>query len=143
MFDLDFKKKVADLFPIGLYTIPPIGMVGLRESDAIKAGKSIAVGRAPYRLNARGRMYRENEGLLKLIFDRSTRELLGAAMIGEQATELIHIAQCAIAGGQGLDFFINACLNYPSIAELYKYAAYAALQAIDERATRRSLTRAA
>lgn len=130
MFGLDFKREVARTFPIGLYTIPPIAMVGLGEPEAAKAGHDIIVGRAPYRLNARGRMYRENEGLLKLVFDRSTRRLLGAAMVGEQATELIHIAQSIIHAGEGVDYLINACFNYPSISELYKYAAYDALQAL-------------
>lgn len=128
MFGIDFKRKVAETFPIGLYTIPPIAMVGLTEAEARQRGVDFIVGRAPYRLNSRGRMYRINDGLLKLVFNRVTRELLGAAMVGEQSTELIHLAQCAIASNQGMDYFINACFNYPSIAELYKYAVYNALQ---------------
>ncbi|QOJ18148.1 MAG: Si-specific NAD(P)(+) transhydrogenase [Phycisphaeraceae bacterium] len=130
MFGLHFKREVARTFPIGLYTIPPVAMVGLGEQEAAKQGHEVIVGKAPYRLNARGRMYRDNEGLLKLVFDRSSRRLLGAAMVGEQATELIHLAQSIIHAGEGIDYLINACFNYPSISELYKYAAYAALQAI-------------
>jgi NAD(P) transhydrogenase len=129
MFGIDFKRKVAETFPIGLYTIPPVAMVGMTESDARQKGVEIVVGRAPYRLNSRGRMYRINDGLLKLVFNRASRELIGAVMVGEQSTELIHVAQCAIASNQGIDYFINACFNYPSIAELYKYAVYNALQA--------------
>jgi NAD(P) transhydrogenase len=89
---------------------------------------SIVVGRAPYRYNARGRMLGDEQGLLKCVFDRSSRKLLGAHVVGEDATELIHIAQAVIAHGGGIDYFIGTCFNYPSLAELYKYAAYSALQ---------------
>jgi len=131
MFNVEFKKQVAQLFPIGLYTIPPIAAVGESEAEMTDSRNRIVVGRAPYRLNARGRMYRDNAGLFKLIFDRATGRLLGASIVGEQATELIHIAQAVMAAGQGIDYFINACFNYPSISDLYKYAAYDALQRID------------
>lgn len=132
MFDLDFKRKVSDITPIGIYTIPPISMVGMSATDAEQAGHCIVVGRASYRTNVRGRMLGDEEGLLKCIFDRDTRTLLGASIVGEEATELIHIAQCAIAHKAGIDYFINACFNYPTLSELYKYAAYSALQNLKE-----------
>ncbi|MBT8486689.1 MAG: Si-specific NAD(P)(+) transhydrogenase [Phycisphaerales bacterium] len=130
MFDIDFKQKVADTIPIGIYTIPGISMVGLKEDEATGAGRRIAVGRAAYRDNARARMLGDTEGLLKCVFDADTRCLLGATIVGEQATELIHLAQFAIAQGAGIDYFINACFNYPTLNELYKYAAYSALHAM-------------
>jgi NAD(P) transhydrogenase len=127
---LDFKSKLSDLMPIGLYTIPAISYVGLLEQDAHKAGYGAVVGRATYRTNVRGRMLGDEQGMLKCVFDRASRKLLGAAIIGEDATELIHLAQSVIALGGGIDYFIGTCFNYPSLSELFKYAAYSALQAM-------------
>jgi NAD(P) transhydrogenase len=128
MFGLEFKTHLADSLPIGLYTIPAISCIGITEQQA--AGKAVVVGRASYRSNVRGRMLGDDAGLLKCVFDRDNRALLGATIVGEQATELIHIAQAAMAGRLGIDYFIQACFNYPSLAELYKYAAYNALQSL-------------
>lgn len=130
MFGIEFKKSLADAVPLGLYTIPPIAMVGKSETDLQKEKIDFVVGRAPYRLNARGRMLGDEQGLLKLFFDRKTRRLLGAAIVGEQATDLIHFGQAVLAASGGIDDFIQACYTYPSLNELYKYAAYNALQAI-------------
>ncbi|MCH8314515.1 MAG: Si-specific NAD(P)(+) transhydrogenase [Planctomycetes bacterium] len=130
MFGINFKKKLAKTMPIGLYTIPAVSMVGLTESEAHEAGRSIVVGRAAYRNNARGRMLGDQQGLVKCVFDRETHALLGATIIGESATELIHLAQCVLIQGVGIEYFIDACFNYPSLSELYKYAAYDALQVI-------------
>jgi NAD(P) transhydrogenase len=75
-------------------------------------------------------MLGDEQGLVKCVFDRHTKQLLGAGIVGEDATELVHIAQAVIASGGGVEYFINTCFNYPSLGELYKYAAYSALQAI-------------
>ncbi|MHC4947040.1 MAG: Si-specific NAD(P)(+) transhydrogenase [Planctomycetota bacterium] len=130
MFDIDFKQKLADDLPIGVYTIPAISMVGLNEAQARERGHDPVVGQAEYRANARGRMLGDETGLLRCVFDRRTRALLGASIVGEDATELIHVAQSIIAHGSGIDYLIDTCFNYPSISELYKYAAYSALQAM-------------
>ncbi|MCZ6735262.1 MAG: Si-specific NAD(P)(+) transhydrogenase [Planctomycetota bacterium] len=130
MFGIEFKKKLADTLPIGLYTIPAISMVGMTEQQAAEAGREFVVGRALYRYNVRGRMLGDEEGIVKCVFDRRSRRLLGTTIVGQDATELIHLAQFAITSDAGIDYFINACFNYPSLAELYKYAAYDALQAI-------------
>ena len=105
-------------------------MVGLTESEAREAGRSTVVGRASYRHNARGRMLGDEEGLVKCVFDRETRELIGATIVGEHATELIHLAQCVLIQGVGIEYFIDSCFDYPSPSEVYKYAAYDALQVI-------------
>jgi NAD(P) transhydrogenase len=139
MFGIDFKKGLNRLMPIGLYTIPAISMVGMSHDEAAKAGCEVVIGRALYRYNARGRMLGDEQGLLKCLFDRRTHALLGASVVGEDATELIHLAQCAIAHGGGIEYFIGACFNYPSLHELYKYAAYSALQAIAEEEGRRDV----
>ncbi len=130
MFNIDFKTKLASTTPIGIYSIPAISMVGKTPEQARAEFHDIVIGRAEYRYNVRGRMLGDEEGLLKCVFDRHSRELLGATIIGEDATELIHLAQSAISHHAGIDYFINACFNYPSLAELFKYAAYSALQAM-------------
>lgn len=141
MFGIDFKQSVAATFPMGIYTIPPIAMIGLTQAQAEEAGRTVVVGRAPFRNNARGRMVGDGTGVLKAIFDRRTRALLGAQIVGTQATELIHFAHPLIAQGLGIDYLIDACFNYPSLTELYKYAAYHALQQMS--AEQAPVTRAA
>ena len=118
------------MLPFGLYTIPAISTVGLNEQEAVDAGRDVVVGRALYRNNARGRMLGDEQGIVKCVFERESRRLLGATIVGESATELIHLAQFMLISEAGIDDFINACFNYPSLTELYKYAAYDALQAI-------------
>ncbi len=132
MFNIDFKSKLAATLPMGLYTIPAVSMVGINEAEARETGRDVVVGRARYHQNARARMLGDDRGLIKCVFDRQSRELLGATIVGAQATELIHIGQALIVSGSGVDYLIDACFNYPSLSELYKYAAYSALQAIDE-----------
>lgn len=131
MFKLDFKKKITNVMPIGIYTVPAISMVGVSHDEATKKNLDVVIGRASYAQNVRGRMLGDENGLLKCIFDRKTGVLLGAACVGEDATELIHYGMAAIAAGEGIDDFIGACFNYPSLTELYKYAAYSALQAMN------------
>lgn len=128
MFDIPFKRKLSDATPIGIYTIPAISMVGMNPAQAEAAGHEIVIGRSEYRYNVRGRMLGDERGLLKCIFDRNTHALLGASVVGEDATELIHLAQSVMTFGGGIDYFIDACFNYPSLCELFKYAAYSALQ---------------
>ena len=135
MFGIDFKSQLSRTMPIGLYTIPSVSMVGLSEAEARKAGREIVTGSASYRGNVRGRMLGDEQGLLKCVFDRATRALLGACVVGEDATELIHLAQCMMAHEAGIEYLIDTCFNYPSLSELYKYAAYAALQELSKGST--------
>ncbi len=130
MFGIRFKDKLAETTPIGLYTIPAVSMVGLTAKEANDQGRAVVLGRSEYRSNVRGRMLGDDQGLLRCVFDRQTRALIGASIVGEDATELIHMAQTLIAANVGIDYLINSCFNYPSLAELYKYAAYSALQSL-------------
>ena len=130
MFGIDFKRELADNLPFGLFTIPAISTVGLNEKQAAEKGIDFVIGRALYRFNVRGRMLGDEQGIMKCVFERSTRRLVGTTIVGESATELIHLAQFMIGSRAGIDDFIDACFNYPSLSELYKYAAYDALQAI-------------
>jgi NAD(P) transhydrogenase len=137
MFGIPYREKLAATVPIGIYTIPAIGAVGLTEEEARTKGIDVVVGRARYRNNPRGRMLGDDQGLCKLVFDAADRKLLGASVIGEDATELVHLAQAAIVFGAGIDFFVDACLNYPSLGELFKYAAIDAAETLS-RAVRRA-----
>lgn len=130
MFGLPFREKLAATVPMGIYTIPAIGSVGLTEDEARAKSIDVVVGRARYRNNPRGRMLGDDQGLCKLVFDSRDRKLIGATVIGEDATELIHLAQSAIVFGAGIDFFVEACFNYPSLSEMFKYAAIDAAQTL-------------
>jgi NAD(P) transhydrogenase len=130
MFGIGFKTKLAATVPFGMYTIPAVSTVGLTEQQAAEAGRDVVVGRALYRHNVRGRMLGDENGIMKCVFDRRTRQLVGTTIVGEVAAELIHLAQFVISNEGGIEDFIDGCFNYPSLSELYKYAAYDALQAI-------------
>jgi NAD(P) transhydrogenase len=123
------RKELPPILPTGIYTIPEAGTVGATEEELIAAGTPYVVGRAPYRLNARGRIIGDQQGLLKLLFHRDDRRLLGAHVVGEQATELVHIGMMAMLGGGTEDLFSRACFNYPTLGDLYKYATYDASMA--------------
>jgi NAD(P) transhydrogenase len=113
----------TDLLPYGIYAIPEISMVGRNEEDLAKAGIPYAVGVADYREIARGQLIGDETGMLKLLFHRHARTLLGVHAIGEGATELIHIGQAVMAFRGKIDYFIDTVFNYPTLAECYKVAA--------------------
>ncbi len=138
-FGFAYKKAVAPLFPYGLYTIPEVSMVGDTEDDARKKGLDVEVGKAWYRDNARGQIVNDQEGLLKLVFDAETRKLVGVHILGERATELVHVGQAVMAFGGTIDYFIDAVFNYPTLSEVYKYAAYDGLGRLAQR-NQRSVT---
>jgi NAD(P) transhydrogenase len=112
------------LFPYGIYTIPEISYVGRNEEDLTAANIPYEVGKANYREIARGQIIGDTTGMLKLIFHTETRELLGVHIIGENASELVHIGQAVLAFGGKIDYFINNVFNYPTLAECYKTAAF-------------------
>src|SRR5262249_49388129 len=124
---------LASSFPYGLYTIPEVSMVGQTEEEARIEGEDVETGRAYYRDNARGQIINDPEGMIKLVFAANTKKLLGAHVLGGRATEIIHIAQAVMAHGGGIDYFIDAVFNYPTVSELYKYAAYDGLGRVAKR----------
>ena len=111
------------LLPYGIYSIPEISMVGRNEEDLAKDRIPFAVGIARYKEIARGQLIGDETGMLKLLFHRQTRELLGVHAIGEGATELIHIGQAVMAYHGSIEYFIDTVFNYPTLAECYKVAA--------------------
>ncbi len=126
-FGFDYKRTMSQLLPYGIYTIPEVSCVGFSEEDAIAKGLSVVVGRALYKHNARGRIIGDSDGLVKLVFDKITRKLIGTNCIGDRATELVHIGQAMILTGGTVDTLIEMVFNYPTLSECYKYAAYDAL----------------
>ena len=116
--------SVPALFPYGIYSIPEISMVGKNEEELTQAGVPYEVGKARYREIARGQIIGDVHGLLKLIFHCDTRELLGVHIIGEGASELVHIGQAVMKYNGKVDYFITTVFNYPTLAECYKVAAF-------------------
>jgi NAD(P) transhydrogenase len=116
-------KPMADHFPIGIYAIPEIGMVGLPEHELTKQKVPYEVGIARYHEIARGQILGDESGYFKMLFHRDDRRLLGVHIMGTQATELLHIGQAVLGLGAGLDYFLETVFNYPTLAECYKVAA--------------------
>ncbi|HUY56382.1 MAG TPA: Si-specific NAD(P)(+) transhydrogenase [Candidatus Micrarchaeaceae archaeon] len=133
-FQIRFKDAVDPVVPAGIYTLPEASMVGMTEAAALAAGEDVEVGRAFFSANARARIAGSTEGLVKLVFRASDRRLVGAHILGEEATELIHIAQAVLHSGGSIDEFIDTTFNFPTRADAYKYAAYDGLQRLDSRA---------
>jgi NAD(P) transhydrogenase len=122
MFGVPFVH-MTDLFPYGIYTIPEISMVGQTEEQLTMKKVPYEVGIAKYAELAKSMMLGDESGMLKLLFERNTRELLGVHVIGERATEIIHIGQAVLSYGGKIDYFRDAVFNYPTLAEAYKVAA--------------------
>jgi len=114
---------MPELFPYGIYSIPEISTVGQNEEELTRAGIPYEIGKAHYSEVARGQIIGDTIGLLKMIFHSETRKLLGVHIIGEGASELIHIGQAVLGFGGTIDYFINTVFNYPTLAESYKIAA--------------------
>jgi len=114
---------MAEHFPLGIYSIPEISMVGKSAHELDAEAIPYETGIARYREIARGQILGDDSGMLKMLFSRKTKELLGVHAIGTGATELIHIGQAVLRLGGGLDYFLHTVFNYPTLAEGYKVAA--------------------
>ena len=111
-------------YPYGIYTIPEISFIGKTEEQLTGEDVPYEVGMAYYREVARGQIRGDTTGRLKLIFHRDTRKVLGVHIIGEDATELVHIGQAVMTLGGTVEYFIDTVFNYPTLAECYKVAAF-------------------
>jgi NAD(P) transhydrogenase len=111
------------MFPYGIYTIPEISFVGMTEEQLTEKEVPYEIGKAPYRESARGQIIGDTTGMLKLLFHRESRELLGVHIIGESAAELIHVGQAVLALKGTVDYFVEAVFNHPTLSECYKTAA--------------------
>jgi NAD(P) transhydrogenase len=124
---LEVRTGISHLLPNGIYTIPEVSMVGETEESLQKQGVDYVVGRAKYQNNARGRIIGDLDGFLKLLFRREDMKLLGVHIMGEQATEIVHVGLMAMMAGSTADVFVEACFNAPTLGALYKSAAIDAL----------------
>ncbi len=120
----DAGEHGIGIFPYGIYTVPEISTIGANEDELTAAGKAYEIGKANYREIARGQIIGDRTGMLKLIFDPETRKILGVHILGEGATELIHIGQAVMALNGTIDYLADAVFNYPTLAECYKIAAF-------------------
>ena len=116
------SEPMVEHFPIGIYAIPEISMVGTPEHVLTAQKIPYEFGVARYREIARGQILGDDSGLLKMLFHRQDRRLLGVHVIGTGATELVHVGQAVLGLGGGLDYFLNTVFNYPTLAECYKVA---------------------
>jgi NAD(P) transhydrogenase len=122
MFGIPFEH-LPELSPYGIYTIPEISMVGQTEETLTSNKVPYEVGIAKYSELAKSMMLGDEAGMLKLLFDRQTRKLLGVHALGQRATEIIHIGQAVLFYGGSVEYFRDMVFNYPTLAEAYKVAA--------------------
>lgn len=118
------SSSAPQFFPYGIFTIPEISYVGKNEQELTEERVPYATGTARYRESARGMLIGDNKGMLKLLFNREDHKLLGVQIIGEEASELVHIGQAVMAFGGTIEYFVNTVFNYPTLAECYKRAAF-------------------
>lgn len=126
-FDFGYKEDAVPILPFGIYTIPEVSMAGKTEEEVRDQGIDYVIGTARYGGNPRGLIIGDYDGMLKLIFRREDMRLLGVHVIGEQASELVHIGLIALMCEATSDLFIRTCFNYPTLGDLYKYATYEAM----------------
>lgn len=134
-FDLKYKTAVATLLPYGIYTIPEVATAGLTEEECGERGINYEVGRAYFRNNARGQIIGDTEGMIKIIFDVDTLKMYGVHVVGENASELLHVGLMVMHLGGTINSFINTVFNYPTLGDAYKYAAYDGLGNLERRTT--------
>ncbi len=130
---IPFKETVDPMPPFGVYSVPEAAMVGLTEEDAVVEGIDHEVGRGWFAGNTRATIAGATDGLVKLVFRRENRELLGVHVLGDHAAELIHQGQAVLNYGGTIDYFIHSTFNAPTESEAYKYAAYDGLQRLQAR----------
>jgi NAD(P) transhydrogenase len=133
-FDLKYKTRVAPIFPLAVYTIPEVAMVGETEESCREKKIEYCVGRSSYTTNPRGQIIGDLQGQVKLVFRADDKRLLGVHVIGESAAELVHVGMMVLMFDGTIDAFINAVFNYPTLGDAYKYAAYDGLGALARRA---------
>jgi len=125
-FEMPYKREISGLLPSGIYTIPEASCVGATEEQLRERGEEYVVGRAQYAQNSRGTIIGDRQGQLKLLFRRSDMKLLGVHVLGELATEIVHVGLMTMVCGGGAEELNHACFNVPTLAELYKSATYRA-----------------
>ncbi len=124
MFGLSDVEHIADQYPLGMYTVPEVSMIGLTEKEALDQNFDVCAGRARYSDLTRGRIMGTKQGFLKIVFNRADNTILGVHIIGPIATELIHFDMVLVESKKPIEYCISIAINSPTLHELYKYAAY-------------------
>ncbi len=124
MFGLSDVEHIADQYPLGMYTVPEVSMIGLTEKEALDQNIDVCAGRARYSDLTRGRIMGTKQGFLKIVFNRADNTILGVHIIGPIATELIHFGMVLVESKKPIEYCISIAINSPTLHELYKYAAY-------------------
>jgi NAD(P) transhydrogenase len=119
----------TEVLPFAIYAIPEVSFIGVTEEDMEGKGTDYVVGRAQYGYNPRGQIMGETRGMMKLIFELDTLCLMGAHIVGAQASELIHTAQAYLRSGATAIDIAESLWNYPTLSDLYRHAAKEALGA--------------
>ena len=127
-FGVGFQDTIDPLPPTGVYSIPEIAAVGMTEQEAASRGVGYLVGRGAFEGNARANIAGVTDGLVKLIFDKTDRTILGVHILGEVATEIVHVGQSAMNHADPIDYFMEKTFNVPTLCEAYKFAAYDGMQ---------------
>jgi NAD(P) transhydrogenase len=119
--------------PTGIYTLPEISSLGKTEEELTAECVPYEVGQAFFKDTARAQISGQTVGMLKLLFNRDTLEILGIHCFGDHASEIVHIGQAIMAQkgeANTLKYFINTTFNYPTMAEAYRVAAISGLNRI-------------
>jgi NAD(P) transhydrogenase len=132
-FEMESRTNPATTLPYCIWTIPEVAMCGVTEEECLAKGIDYEVGRAYYRNNARGQIIGDTGGMLKLVFDPDTSEILGVHIVGESAAELVHVGLMVMQMAGTIDVLINTVFNVPTLSETYKYAAYDGLSRLERR----------
>jgi NAD(P) transhydrogenase len=126
-FGMEGTRTLAPVLPYGIYTIPEVSMAGETEEGLRKQGVPYVAGRAPFSANPRGQIIGDTHGLLKLLFHRQSLKLLGVHVLGEGASELVHVGLIGLLTSATARLFVETCFNYPTLSETYKAATFDAL----------------
>ena len=118
------RSRTWRILPHGIYTIPEVGTVGETEESLQRQGVDYVVGRAHYRDTARGRIIGDTNGFSKLLCRRQDLKVLGVHIVGEEATEIVHIGMMVMLVNGTAEMLDEICFNLPTLGELYKYAAF-------------------
>jgi dihydrolipoamide dehydrogenase len=104
------------------YCNPQVASVGLTEAKAKEAGYDIRIGRFPFVANGKAIALGEDQGLVKVIFDKKTGQLLGAHMVGAEVTELIQGYVIAMNLETTEEELMHTVFPHPTISETMKEA---------------------
>lgn len=132
-FALAYKERMSPVIPLAVYTVPELALAGRTEEECRAEGVAYLAGRSFYDKSPRGQIIGDLAGMFKLLFAPADKRLLGVHIIGEMASELIHLGAEVLARGGTIDAFIEAVYNYPTLTDSYKYAAYDGLGALARR----------